>query len=253
MKSFVQSLIGRHTGATSTVAPRIRSRFEPGGIDHGFTPDVDPVYTQTQALTDDVSAAPDDRRPASPGQIAAPVRVDAMRVDMPAAAPPPRVDAPSTVGFQPAGEPPSLYAEPGVMPGRLPSPGDAPQLPDPVAPPRSLAGPPRAREASEPAEPERALFSTVAAILPDQGPDARLSLLPPGIRRPAVAAEPAGNRRPPLERMNTVESAPVIRVTIGRVEVRATVQSAPPARTRPAPRPTMTLEDYLKQQNQTNK
>jgi len=43
---------------------------------------------------------------------------------------------------------------------------------------------------------------------------------------------------------------PTIRVTIGRVEVRAIMPPAPPTRTKPArPGPALSLEDYLKQRN----
>lgn len=48
--------------------------------------------------------------------------------------------------------------------------------------------------------------------------------------------------------------APVIKVTIGRIEVRAVTQTAPPiVKNTPAPKPRLTLEDYLKQQNSNSK
>ena len=64
---------------------------------------------------------------------------------------------------------------------------------------------------------------------------------------PAAAIEPArptrgGDEAPAPE---AAPAAPVIQVTIGRVEVRAVM--APPSPPRPAPRPRLSLDDYLRQ------
>jgi len=52
-----------------------------------------------------------------------------------------------------------------------------------------------------------------------------------------------------LQHTNTAHPAPVIRVTIGRIDVRAVLPPAqPPRQTTPA-RPKLTLDEYLKQRN----
>lgn len=45
------------------------------------------------------------------------------------------------------------------------------------------------------------------------------------------------------------QAAPVIRVTIGRIDVRAVTQAAPPARRATPPAPKLSLEDYLRARN----
>ena len=68
---------------------------------------------------------------------------------------------------------------------------------------------------------------------------------------PAFPAS-ASTRSRSDERTKTPESphtAPTIRVTIGRVDVRAIVSPAPPSAKPPRPKPLLTLEDYLKQRN----
>lgn len=45
------------------------------------------------------------------------------------------------------------------------------------------------------------------------------------------------------------QAAPVIRVTIGRIDVRAVTQAAPPARRATPPAPKLTLEEYLRSRN----
>jgi hypothetical protein len=86
------------------------------------------------------------------------------------------------------------------------------------------------------------------------GPATRLEQVEAEHNRPPVAVE--------LQRIVTTErvelagpnssrsSDTTIRVTIGRVEVKAVVVAQPPARPRVAPRPPMlSLEDYLRQRN----
>lgn len=48
---------------------------------------------------------------------------------------------------------------------------------------------------------------------------------------------------------NGDQAAPTIRVTIGRIEVRAITQAAPPARRAATPEPKLSLEDYLRSRN----
>jgi hypothetical protein len=47
----------------------------------------------------------------------------------------------------------------------------------------------------------------------------------------------------------TPQQAPTIRVTIGRIDVRAVTAPAEPARETVRPQPRLSLDDYLKQRN----
>jgi hypothetical protein len=58
----------------------------------------------------------------------------------------------------------------------------------------------------------------------------------------------AENTEHAMERSDEA-TTPTIQVTIGRIEVRATVAAATPARKTPAKSPTMSLDEYLKQRN----
>lgn len=61
-----------------------------------------------------------------------------------------------------------------------------------------------------------------------------------------VTARPAERTAPAA--LRAVESAPSIRITIGRVDVRAVTETETPQRSAPAPgAPTLSLDDYLKQ------
>ncbi|MFN7949727.1 MAG: hypothetical protein U0Z53_30520 [Blastocatellia bacterium] len=72
--------------------------------------------------------------------------------------------------------------------------------------------------------------------------------------RPSVAPLVAGRQADEVMKAGTAtsqteqESAPVIRISIGRVEVRAVMPTAPAPRTAPArPRPGLSLDDYLRE------
>jgi hypothetical protein len=60
--------------------------------------------------------------------------------------------------------------------------------------------------------------------------------------------QPLGDRMDPQFGMARAMDAPTIQVTIGRVEIRATVASAPTRKT-PTQKPVMGLDEYLKQRN----
>lgn len=66
----------------------------------------------------------------------------------------------------------------------------------------------------------------------------------PPILQPRV---PVVERDPFPARRAEPAAEPVIQVTIGRIEVRATPAPRAPARERPAARPAVDLEEYLRQ------
>ena len=56
-------------------------------------------------------------------------------------------------------------------------------------------------------------------------------------------------RQPPPVRPEAPAAEPVIQVTIGRIEVRATPPPAQPSRPRPAALPALSLEEYLRRRS----
>lgn len=72
--------------------------------------------------------------------------------------------------------------------------------------------------------------------------------------RPAIAPPTDGHQSlsSPLAPFDTAPSAPTIRVTIGRIEVRGAAMPNPPAPARPK-RPTLSLGDYLKERDGGNR
>jgi len=86
---------------------------------------------------------------------------------------------------------------------------------------------------------ERAGLATTAA---DQS---RRADHEPLLVRPQAVARAADSNARDAEVTND-NSAPVIRVTIGRIDVRAVAREAPPARRATAPAPKLSLEEYLR-------
>ncbi len=85
-------------------------------------------------------------------------------------------------------------------------------------------------------------------------PAARTSLL---LQGPVPTFAPPPRRRPrnddaPAAGMTGGDQPPVVRVSIGRVEVRAILPAAP-AEKRSPPGPPMSLDEYLKRQNEANR
>jgi hypothetical protein len=155
-----------------------------------------------------------------------------------------------------AAPPPRRRQPERVLEGDFPPPGATPRPADPEAPSRperpalatprprgeprsSLASGERVREPAPAAEAPAA----VAAAAPEPA-SARPLVRAVPVTRAAAAATPAP--APAVEEARA--EAPVVRVHIGRLEVRASVHEAPPpgwARERRAP-PELALGDYLR-------
>jgi hypothetical protein len=75
---------------------------------------------------------------------------------------------------------------------------------------------------------------------------------PPINSRAQIQANQSGQITVP-PKMNQTPALPVVKVSIGRIEVKAVVQTPPqPAKSSPLPKPRMSLDEYLKKQdNQT--
>ncbi|MGX2041066.1 hypothetical protein ACWJKU_13155 [Methylocaldum sp. MU1018] len=105
-----------------------------------------------------------------------------------------------------------------------------------------------------PNQPHSALRRGLAPVASEASPDTRFQSAPKQTPR-AIVARPEVTRsvETPLKAadefwrdMSIPKSAPTIQVTIGRVEVRATVSAPVPRKAEPGPK-AMSLEDYLKQ------
>ena len=174
-----------------------------------------------------------------------------------ATVPPPRSAPPAELGRAPGTTERTAAAEPPA--GVVESPRPAGDQEEPAT--RTSAPPPQAPEPTavpHAAEPERAAreLATATAAPPAVEPPARQPKLPrPAPASPAtlrvragLAATPQTAPRSRLRSPAAEQSAggdEVVRITIGRVDVRAVQPPAEaPARSRPAP-PRMTLADYL--------
>ena len=179
------------------------------------------------------TAAADRRLPSTASSASAPERVDRA---------PPGRETPLR-----ASAPPPVNAEPRVPPAHE-------ELPVPVRRGTPATVPPSPRQARyEPHIQER--ISAKAMSVTERRPDGAPNPEPFAAPRQAIRLE--GERlahhldQPPSRRARA--DLPVIRVTIGRVEVRAAPAPAPgpplPKPKRPAPTPLLTLSDYLAQRS----
>jgi len=258
MSDFLGNLVARSLAPAAQISPRLPSFFEPPqppGIETGATP-----WLESEGSDGDRDGV---------GSVPAPAAAPATAV--------PRSEArPQTAAQEPGGRSPPGDAT-GAPPyrGRQIPPG-APLSVETVvgdlAPePSSLPGPvqplvePRA---GEPAAPGPARYTPVEPAmpgwetLPPETPPPAAQALPTRegatiVARPRTRlAQPAGPVPAEGERpASRPESPPTIRVTIGRVEVRAVMPPAPePAPTLgesapPRHAPRLSLDDYLKQRS----
>ena len=192
---------------------------------------------------------------------------DEGRVDEEAPRVLPRKEAPATPRVMPAAAPNPAAAAESVPAESKERP--APREDNTSIERRSVAReelasllPPRDIRPARRIEPPPAGTSTVDAVRQTQPllpPERRAALIRSSASpAPVVAGLPP--RPSPGERAPTVggraearatEAAPTVRVTIGRVEVRAVFPAAPPSRVAlPPPGPTLTLEEYLEQRRE---
>jgi hypothetical protein len=218
---FLTSLAARSLGQETIVQPRLRALFEPVG-----SIEAEPTGLEQEVET--VAEPPPTRRRSSP------------RGSELAVAPPPavRTEAPS----QETGAPET---------------GSAVSEPRAPAGPRSLEAPEHdspKRERDPPAvevrsAPRRPAPSPVTPISRDERP---VGLTPARVApavRPAEAGSRAASarlvRRNPTVLVDVEPQAPIVRVTIGRVDVRAVVTPPQPPRESPSKPRRMTLDEYL--------
>lgn len=254
MSDFLRQLIQRALAPSAALQPRLASRFEPGFARSRFT----------EERIETIAASPRARAPESPAASATP-------------APVPRAEGSPSVAralslapamsVAPPPVTPPLPAPPVVTPSHPPFPG-APDRPREAAPPVSPSPPVTTRPEwlSLPTVPAGTLLverftETVrearlapgASIPPAEvvrSPAVSALLMPPALHPPSIAPGPP-SVVPVGEAAETTSAAEIIRVNIGRIDIRA-VHAPPAAPVRapaPAPRPVLSLETYLSRRN----
>ncbi|MGU3645677.1 hypothetical protein ACLBXX_11965 [Microbacterium sp. C23T] len=209
MSGYLARLAARAGGAPAAAGPRLPSRFEP---------------TSGEGSTD----------AATPLPIATAAHAPA-RAELPGA--PAKSDAPARIepAGQARGEDGRAIAAPSDGAGRGEAAGTAPEV--------VTAAPP----------PERGTLAVDAdrgdAVAPPTPPlsTPRVEAVPPPRAQPPTATTPAVRASTRDEASVPVPEPDVVHVTIGRIEVRATVAApaAAPRSARPARDPERTLHDYL--------
>jgi hypothetical protein len=232
MTDYLEHLAARALGLADVVRPRLIGLFEP--LDPSDTVvAAEPFEVQEIERPSGRAMPPDprsERQPSEPERAAPPAET---------AAPPRESDSPAVTAAD-VETPPARQAAAVPAPSPASStPGRPPSWPGP-RPPAISQDPPTVA-----ASPRR-----TAGGPPRSAPQSRLELPSPP-RPPSALAPPNGPepRRGERDASSPAPTAPTIRVTIGRVDVRALAQPAPrPAAPRRAS--AIALNEYLKQRRE---
>ena len=230
MSDYLHNLVARTLGQAPLVQPRLASRFETAQA--GGEPDLALLDVEHRPAHPPVLHPPDtdSKEPDTPHRLAVPPGAEPTRaatdLDIAPAttsAPPPSNSAIELARGQPAPLVPVAAQEVTLVV-------------QPVAPPILPSAP--ALMASEAQDNPREHWPAVERIRPSAGWVEPLAA-------PSAAAPAPTRRQPAVD----PPPAPTIRVTIGRVEVRAVLPPPAPART-PAPAtPKLSLDEYLRSRN----
>lgn len=258
--SFLAHLATRGLERREAVQPRLPSLFEPPPSAPVFGDlAAMPARTEEERPVERWEAPPETPRRRAP---APPPPAFLTPREEPAQPAPPARRQPAAPPVEPARPEPALFPRPEARPDRTvvaaPLPAvERPALPaSPAPPPRALApaAPPRPEPAAR-IETREVRFETAPAR-PDPPPPVTPPPPPsPVLARPEIAGIVAPRQERPAERFAAPEPAPVIRVTIGRIEVRAAVPSAAAAAAAAPARPESrrgtepSLEEYLKRRS----
>lgn len=263
--SFLSHLAARAAQGAGAVQPRLPALFEPPPASPVFgdlsTPGRREPRDEERPAESPAAGVPETPRRRAP---APPPAVSLAPRDEPAGTAPPRAERRRSAPPPETAEPePALFSRPVARPDRtvVAMPRPAAERPAPPAPPAPgphgvlPAEPPRREQEVRPALTQDVRSATEPSRPSPPAPPSPVTPLPapaPVLARPAVTAL-APRREPPAQRLEASEPAPVIRVTIGRIEVRAmppaAASSAPaaPAETRRGSGPS--LEDYLQRRS----
>jgi hypothetical protein len=245
MSDFLGNLAARAVAATNAVRPRLPSRFEsPPNAESGMrAPESERIADEDRSAVHSpqpaVSMVPSPLPAARTAQLIPAAHVEGQA----ALKPPPSMHLPvapvaPSSSLSPASVmQPSLTSSPAVagVPapvGKETSPPAPQPAQQPAPEPAHAEGGPPPRKPAEPVIPQRVVViekqPVAAAVIP---------------------ASPSSGTGTPRE-TQTEQPGPIIRVTIGRIDVRAVLPSAPvPARKAQAVSPVLSLDEYLKQRD----
>lgn len=236
---FLSTLVDRAQGRAPVVAPRPASLFEPFAAAADF-----PVTAEAMdASSHDGSPGPASGRADEPSR-ATPVR----------AGPAPAPIVPATSPRETATLPPAKHREVTAMAPETPPPRSATARPVPAPAMATPAGdPPRSAADAGPVRPgpgttgmaRESRIDPVAAARADAPSPPHLASALPKRDVVATCAPQASSSTAPRESAAPAPAAPVVTISIGRVDVRAAPAAPVAARATPqAPAP-MRLADYL--------
>jgi hypothetical protein len=219
MADFLTRAAQRALGVAPVVKPVIASRYAPAGQTAGFSEEAVETVAPRPEPAAPPAVRPETERPSR-------VHRDPPNEPEVDTEPAPRELLPKTEALR------HTPADP--MPPRL----VAERIIEPAAAPREIQTPP-----AEPADPR-----------PPIAPETRMVAETPAGRAEARRAVPMGQHSPSppiarLERREPAPATPPIRITIGRIDVRAVMPPGAPAPRNgtPAGRPALTLEEYTRQ------
>lgn len=243
MKDFIDRVAARALGGESMLLPRLPSLFEPQrALSTGLPEEVSEVVAPTahRAMSIDHPAATSRTTPVSPVRTAVREAARAFPAVMPEQQPVVRHRGDN----EPASVMPAVRDK--VMASdesRLPSPRPVPASPE---------------RASQPLQVQRERLLEVLSVTEGRTAPEGGSLLAPAqsvFRTSPSTAGTTGTRLQPARAGQAMQSSvphePVVHVSIGRLEVRATPTPAKVAHRQDAPRPSP-LDDYLRQRGKAS-
>lgn len=254
MSNFFEQLVARTQPTASRIQPRRASRFEAPVAGEGeIAPDSVPPKPTEPARIQPRPADPETSSRAERQTAASESKVEIRKQPAPAT---PVVAAPPSIRrFEPIDPALAISLSPAPKVPKMedlakPPAGSAPHVSDPslrqtadrlhaeIAPPSSLRATTRETGAPVPSE----IRSRAASL-------ERPAAEPASPRRLPVQVTPVAARSaaPPTPAQPAGPAAPVVRISIGTIEVRAVIPPAPAAVPRKAtpPQPTQSLNEYL--------
>lgn len=276
MTDYLSHLAAKTLSAVDVLQPRVAAWFEPvtpGALSFMHADEIDQSDERDQVAK---APSPPVQRPAESLRLSSTEQQPTIEHVESATVPMiPPIPVPSSISLQqpvdPPGQPPMLREQPvlqlrPVVEPPLPTPvadEHIPTLPvpqplqQPRAPRPPIPTPVQEAEAQQPASIQppdmpipapRATPPKVTEASPLALPKSGAELQPPGPPAPIVAPLPRVALPMPPIAQRVEQPAPTIRVTIGRIDVRAITPPAPAPRTPPASaKPALSLDDYLKQ------
>lgn len=271
MNDYFDNLVAKTLGLTPAVQPRLASLFEPPGMAR-LPADTEPLAPPLVPEEAEILATPmpdsefmersktaDRREPVLPAPLAPSDELSdrkPAKVAERAAPSQSRLTLASSSEREEAGaasvslSPREDRAAPHHPPAEIPLP------PSPIIARQTLLIP--ASLAPTPPPPVSTGQRESRAALSDDGllvhPTIATGVKPRADSEPADPREPDasfdGIATPSLESVAKPEPAPTIKITIGRVDVRAVMQPQPAPRPTPERRPALSLDEYLKQRSE---